>query len=211
MTRLYDISLPIREGMVLYPGNPEVRVEPKDRIADGAVANLTLLSLGSHTGTHVDAARHFIDEGQSVDRLALDRMIGPAIVIRIPDDVTAIDATELRRHDVSAAPRVLLRTRNSAMLDRDHFDTTFAHLTTDGARYLAESGAVLVGIDYLSVEGYGSEDHGAHLALLQREIVILEGADLRDVPAGRYELLCLPIKILGGDGAPARAVLRSLD
>ncbi len=213
MTRFYDITLPIDEGMVIYPGNPEVGVEPVSRISQGDVANVTRLVMGSHTGTHVDAAHHFIDGAQTVDRLPLDRLIGPAVVLRIPDDVTAIDAHELRRHggDGEIAPRVLLQTRNSALLDHDHFDRSFAYLTGDGAEYLADAGALLVGIDYLSIEGYGADDHRTHLTLLEREIVVLEGIDLRRVPPGRYELICLPIKVAGGDGAPARVVLRSLD
>jgi arylformamidase len=211
MARIHDITLPIEEGMILYPGNPQTRVRPHERIADGDDANVTELTLGSHTGTHVDAARHFVDGGQPVDELPLDRLIGPARVARIPDDVTAIGARELRDAGVEGEARVLLRTRNGALLGRDEFSEDFAYLTGEGAAYLVDAGVRLVGIDYLSIEGFDAEEPEAHRTLLEREVVVLEGLDLREVPEGRYELLCLPLRIRGIDGAPMRAVLRTLE
>jgi arylformamidase len=211
MPRFYDITLPMAEGMIIYPDDPGVRFWPHSRVAEGDDANVTALSLGSHTGTHVDAASHFIDGAQTVDQLPLDRLVGPVHVVHLPEAVTAIGADELRDAGIGGAERVLLRTRNAGLLERDSFSKDFAHLTGSGARYLIETGVKLVGIDYLSVEAFDAEEPEAHRVLLEREVVIVEGVDLREVPAGRYELWCLPLKLAGLDGAPVRAVLRTLD
>jgi arylformamidase len=211
MPRLYDITLEIAEDMIVYPGNPETRLRPHERISEGDEANVTAITLGSHTGTHVDAARHFVADGQTVDEIPLERLIGPAAVVSIPDDVTAIGERELREAGVGREKRVLLRTRNGSLLEDATFREDFAHLTPDGAGFLVASGVELVGIDYLSIEAFDAEEPEAHRLLLEREVVVLEGLDLREVPPGRYELLCLPMKIRGLDGAPVRAVLRSLD
>jgi arylformamidase len=210
MRRYYDISMTIREGMITYPGSPPTRVRPHERIAEGDDANVTALSFGSHTGTHVDAAHHFVDGGQTVDALPLERLIGPARVVHIPPRTRAIGPDELSEFDLAGEERVLLRTGNSELLERDDFAERFAHLTGAGARFLAEQGVRLVGIDYLSIEAFDADEPEAHRTLLEREIIVVEGLDLRDVPEGRYELLCLPLRIGGIDGAPARAVLRSL-
>jgi arylformamidase len=211
MARLYDVTLPIAEGMITYPGSPATRVEPHDSIEDGDDANVTTLTFGSHTGTHLDAAHHFIDGGQTVDELPLAVMIGPARVYELPGHVTAIGEHELREAGVQGETRVLLKTRNAALLGRDEFEEDFAYVTGDGAEYLVEQGVRLVGIDYLSVEAFDADDPAAHRTLLEHEVIIVEGLDLRHVPAGRYELLCLPLKVTGIDGAPARVVLRSVD
>jgi arylformamidase len=210
MARLYDITLPIEEGMIAYPGNPETRVRPHSRIADGDDANVTELSFGSHTGTHVDAARHFIEGGQAVDALPLDTLIGEAVVVELPRNITAIGAAELEAAGVAGATRVLLRTRNAELLGQQEFSEDFAYLTGNGAAYLVEQGVRLVALDYLSVEAYDADEPAAHRTLLEKEVIVVEGVDLRDVPAGRYELLCLPLKVKGIDGAPLRAVLREL-
>lgn len=209
MHRYYDISLPVRDGMVTFPDDPDVRVRPHSRIADGEDANVTALELGSHTGTHVDAPSHFFDGARTVDRLDLDRLNGSARVVRIPDEVMAIGESELRAAGIEGETRLLLRTRNGELLDRDGFVEEFVHLTPDGARYLVAAGVELVGIDYLSVEAFDAEEPEAHRVLLEQEVVIVEGVDLRDVPDGRYDLLCLPLRLAGLDGAPVRAVLRA--
>jgi arylformamidase len=209
MPRFYDITLPIQNEMITYPGDPEVWVRPYSRIAEGDDANVTQLAFGSHTGTHLDAASHFIDGGQTVDRIPLERLIGDALVVHLPDEVRAIGAEELRAAGVQGAERVLLRTRGSELLNRTEFSGDFAYLSGGGASYLLDAGVRLVGIDYLSVEDFDAEEPEAHRALLEREVVIVEGLDLRNVPAGRYELFCLPLRIAGIDGAPVRAVLRA--
>jgi arylformamidase len=209
MARMYDITLPIHEGLITYPGSPETRLIPHDRIAHGDPANVTELRFGSHTGTHLDAAHHFIDGGQTVDELPLDILIGPCRVVEIPD-VLAIGAAELRQAGIEGETRVLLKTRNQSLLAREEFVEEFAHVTGDGARYLVETGVRLVAIDYLSIEAFDADEPHAHRTLLEQEVVVVEGVDLREVPAGRYELICLPLRIAGIDGAPLRAVLREM-
>jgi arylformamidase len=209
--RFYDISRPVRDGMIIFPDDPGVRFRAHSSIADGDEANVTKIEFGSHTGTHVDAPLHFLERGAPVDALPLDRLIGLARVAHIPKEVRAIDADRLRAAELDGATRVLLRTRNSDFWAGDEFREDFAYLTGDGARYLVDQGVELVGIDYLSVEEFGAEEMVAHRTLLDREVVVVEGLDLRGVPAGRYELFCLPIKLAGLDGAPARVVLRTID
>jgi arylformamidase len=207
MSRIYDISTPVRSGGVVYPGNPEIRIEAQQAISRGAGANVSAIALGSHTGTHVDAAKHFFDDGETVDRIPLDRLIGPAILIDFADDLMSVGADDLAKHDIGAHIRVLLRTRNSALLGRSDFVKDYTYLAPDGAEYLVQRGVVLVGIDYLSIEQFRSGHHRTHLTLLQNKTVIVEGLDLSEPPAGEYQLICLPVRLAGLDGAPARAVL----
>lgn len=211
MPRFYDLTLPIAEDMITYPGNPPTRVRPHSSIDDGDDANVTELSFGSHAGTHLDAARHFIPGGQTVDDLPLERLIGTARVLHFGDSVTAIGARELLDAGFDGERRILLRTRNAQLLGRDGFEEDFAYLTGDGAELLVEKGVELVGIDYLSIEAFDADTPHAHETLLEREVIVVEGLDLREVPAGEYELICLPLKVAGIDGAPVRAVLRTLD
>ena len=207
MSRIYDVSIPIRPGGVVYPGNPEIRFTPAQSIARGDSANVTAIALGSHTGTHVDAPRHFSDTGETVDCLPLDVLIGPALLIAMPDDVRAIGAAELQRHDLRGQRRVLLRTRNSALQARPDFVSDYTYLAPDGAEWLVQQGVQLVGIDYYSIEQFHSGHHRTHRTLLDHKVIIVEGLRLVDPPAGKYELICLPLKLVGLDGAPARAVL----
>jgi arylformamidase len=207
MSRIIDISLPIAAGGVVYPGNPEIRVEAQQAIARGDGANVSRLDFGSHTGTHVDAAKHFFDDGQTVDAMPLDRMMGPAIVLEFGNDVRAIGERELRGAGLRGHTRVLLKTRNSRLLDRAEFVRDYTYLDGDGADWLVSQGVVCVGIDYFSVEQFHSGHHRAHRALLGAEVAIIEGLYLASVAAGEYELVCLPLRIAGIDGAPARAVL----
>jgi arylformamidase len=205
---IHDISLPISARLTTYPGDPPIEIRPHARIQAGDDANVTRLSFGSHTGTHVDAPHHFLDGGRRVDELALDVLIGPALVAAIPADVTAIGEAELRAAGVEREARVLLQTRNGELPREGEFRTDHAYLTGDGARFLLDAGVRLVGIDYLSVEAFDAPAAEVHRALLARDVIILEGLDLRGVAPGRYELLCLPLRLTGLDGAPARAVLR---
>ncbi|MDQ6690534.1 MAG: cyclase family protein [Gemmatimonadota bacterium] len=207
MTRIYDVSVPIRSGGLVYPGNPEIEVSLQQAVAKGAGANVSSIRFGSHTGTHADAARHFFDDGQSVDRIPLQRLIGPALLLAFPDDLPAVSAADLRGHDLKGHTRILLRTRNSALLSQKEFVRDYTYLAPDGAQYLVDSGVELVGIDYLSIEQFHSGHHQTHRILLERSVVILEGLDLSAPEPGKYELICLPLRIEGCDGAPARAVL----
>lgn len=194
---LLDITVPIRTGMVTYPGDPDVTVERVSSLAAGDVANVSRVAMGLHTGTHVDAPLHFLDGGAGIDQLALDALIGPCDVIALPD----LDSDTVASA-VGAAERVLFHTPNSELWGRDSFADDFLSLDGDGARVLVERGVRLVGVDYLSVG-----DAEAHRTLLGAGVVVVEGLDLRRVEPGPYELICLPLCVVGSDGAPARAVL----
>jgi arylformamidase len=207
VSRIYDISVPIRSGGIVYPGNPEIDITLQQAVAKGAGANVSAIRFGSHTGTHADASRHFFDDGQPVDQIPLDRLIGPALLVSFPDDVRAVGAAELKAHDLRGRKRILLRTRNSALLSQKKFEPDYTYLAPDGAEYLVDKGIELVGIDYLSIEQFHSGHHRTHRTLLAKSVVILEGLDLSVPPPGEYQLICLPLRIEGGDGAPARAVL----
>lgn len=214
--RIYDITVPISiQDTPTYPGDPGIEIKQWAALSEGDVANVTQLSFGAHTATHIDAPAHFIKGAAKIDALPLDAMIGRARVVEISRDVLAIDANELTRHDLSGATRLLFKTRNSEFWAEtgSNFREDFTYIEPDAARILAESGVRLVGMDYLSVEKFRSEQFETHITLLSRNIVIVEGLDLRGVPAGDYELICLPLKIASGtgDGAPARALLRTLD
>jgi arylformamidase len=193
---IFDVSVPIREGMVTYPGDPEVRLERAASIAGGDVVNLTRIDFGLHSGTHVDAPVHFLEGGAGIDAVPLDALVGPCEVVEVPDLVLEF---------VAAAPqaeRLLFKTPNSELWARDEFAEEFARLDGPGARLLVERGTRLVGVDYLSV---GDEE--AHHVLLEAGVVPVEGLDLRAVQPGSYELVCLPLRVVGADGAPARAIL----
>jgi arylformamidase len=207
VSRIYDISVPIRSGGLVYPGNPEIEITLQQAVAKGAGANVSFVRFGSHTGTHADAARHFFDDGQTVDKIPLERLIGPALLLSFSDNVRAVGAADLRKHDLKGRKRILLRTRNSALLSQREFARDYTYLAPDGAQYLVDNGVELVGIDYLSIEQFHSGHHKTHRTLLERSVVILEGLDLSVPAPGEYELICLPLRIEGCDGAPARAVL----
>jgi arylformamidase len=213
--RIYDVSVPISERTPTYPGDPHVEIEQWAAMARGDAANVSMLHIGAHTGTHVDAPAHFIEGAGRVDALPLDVLIGEARVVVMADDVRAIEAKQIASLDLNGATRVLFKTRNSAFWANmaEGFRTDFTYLAPDAARALVELGVRLVGIDYLSVEQFKAEAFETHTSLLSNGLVIVEGLDLREVAAGDYELICLPLKIAGGsgDGAPARAVLRALD
>ena len=211
MPRIIDISVPLVDGGLIYPGNPAIEITPQQSIADGASANVSTIVFGSHSGTHVDAAKHFFDDGQTVDMLPLDRLIGPATVLEFADDVMQIGAQQLDGQPLDGAQRVLLKTRNSALLEQRDFARNYTFLAPDGAELLADKGIELVGIDYLSIEQFRSGHHRTHRTLLERQIVIVEGLQLGGVAPGVYDFICLPLRLAGMDGAPARAVLIERD
>lgn len=208
---IYDITVPIRPGMPIYEGDPAVEIVAWSAMAKGDSANVSFLHFGAHTGTHVDAPAHFIEGARKIDALSLDVLIGPARVIRVPDEVAEIDPDFLAGCDLDQVERVLFHTRNSNFWN-EGFRKDFTHLLPEAAEMLVEMGIKLVGIDYLSIEKFHSGHHRTHLALLSQSVVIVEGLNLSEVPAGDYELICLPLKIAdgAGDGAPARVVLRTL-
>lgn len=205
--RFLDVSVPLAPGIPTYPGNPEFELQPVKRIAEGGSANVSRLVLGTHTGTHVDAPHHFFDGAAAADALPLDLLVGRARVVDIGrrGGITAEDLAQLGlREDL----RVLLKTSNSALWNGSAFREDYTHLTEAGARYLVEQGVKVVGIDYLSIEQFKKPGAPAHRALLSEGVVIIEGLNLADAEPGMYEMYCLPLRIVGGDGAPARVVLK---
>ena len=210
MSTFFDITVAISESTPIYKGDPGVEIKSFKAIASGSTANVSEISFGVHTGTHVDAPNHFIDGAKRVHELDPQKLVGPCRVIGVPDDVVGIEPDHVG--DITGVTRVLFKTRNSQFWSTpaDGFRTDFTYLVPETAKMLVEHGVVLVGIDYLSIEKSGSPGHPVHVTLLEREVVILEGVDLRRVEPGDYELICMPLKYDGatGDGAPARTFLR---
>ena len=207
MPNYYDISVPIADGGAVYPGNPEIRITPQQEIAKGGSSNVSMLSFGSHTGTHVDAPKHMIEGGESVDKLPLDVLMGPAVLVDVGNQVMAVGEKELRLHELKGHKRILIKTRNSSFIREPQFRNDYTYLAPDGAEYLLSLGARLVGVDYFSVEQFHSGHHRTHNVLLGAGVIIVEGLDLSLPAPGPYELRVLPLKLAGLDGAPARAVL----
>lgn len=200
---LIDITVPIRDGMFVYDGDPTVTLTRVKAIEDGQVANISRLDFGVHSGTHIDAPLHFIEGGDAAELLPLEPLLGPAEVIDATSVEGDLDAEALQGLELpEGAERLLFKTPNSSLWNRDSFSQEFVHLDGSGAQYLLDRGVKLVGLDYLSVG-----DPDAHRVLLGGGVVAMEGLDLREVDPGPYRLVCLPLKIVGSDGAPARAVL----
>lgn len=194
----------------VYEGNAPLSFKFILDMRRGDALTLSAFSLGAHSGTHIDAPQHFIADGVSIDKVSLAALVGPARVIQIPDSVQAIDAAELNRHQWKGAERVLFRTRSTSghWMSSAVFHHDFAYVAPDAAQLLADAGVTLVGIDYISAEQYGAAAPRTHRILLGKGIPIVEGLDLSDVPAGDYDLVVLPIKVRGHEGAPARAIVR---
>lgn len=210
--KFFDVTVAVSEAVPIYAGDPTVKIDAVHSIEKGDPANVSKMCFGVHTGTHVDAPNHFIEGRRRVDQLDLEKLIGKCRVVELEDSITEIMPEHLG--DLVGVERILFKTKNSAFWSEPEkgFRTDFAYITPEAARVLAGNGLKLVGIDYLSVEKFGSTDFATHHTLLEKEIVIIEGVDLREVPPGEYEIICLPIKYIGGggDGAPARTILRSL-
>ncbi len=207
----YDITLTINPAMPVWPGDPQVTLERVSKIEEGANANVSQMSMSVHTGTHMDAPVHFLPGAKSIDTLPLDTLIGPAQVIRLPDNIATITAEVLEKAGIGeGVERLLIKTRNSAYWanPKDAFKPDFLAVEADGAAYLVKRGVKLVGIDYLSIAPF-KRSRPTHEILLKAGMVILEGADLSAVAPGFYQLICLPLKLGGSDGSPARAVLIS--
>jgi arylformamidase len=205
---IYDISVSIHNDMHVWPSDPKVRLEQqRHQSRDGSHAiRVTSIQCGNHTGTHLDAPSHMLDGGTTLSDIPLDRLVGPSQVVDIPG-VATVGRTNLENRIRDGLERVLLKTDNSRHWSDSDFYEDFTGLTPDGAEYLVELGVRLVGIDYLSIERYGSLDHATHFVLLRESVVILEGLNLEDVPAGEYQLVALPLKLDRADGAPLRAIL----
>ena len=208
--KLYDVTVPVFEGMPTWPKDPGVSLQPARSIARGDEANVTRLEMGAHTGTHMDAPFHFEPNGNGIDQIPLEVLIGPCRVFDLTNIPGHIDRAALEKCDLRGVTRALFKTKNSrhwAHGDRE-FDKGFIAIVADGAEYLVARGVRFVGVDYLSVEPYGSQEHPVHHTLLRANVAIVEGLNLTDVSAGDYELMALPVKLRGADGAPARVILR---
>lgn len=203
-----DISVNVREGMPLWPDDPGLHL---DRVMDqnkGDVCTLTRANMSAHTGTHMDAPLHFVPNSKTIEQMPIEATVGPARVIHIKDR-TAIHREELLPYGIREGERILFRTRNS---ERDWqnfpFDEEFVYIARDGADHLAECGVRSVGVDYLSVGGFRVDSVETHVALLGKGIWVMEGLRLAEIEPGNYDLVCLPLKWVGCEGAPARAILR---
>jgi arylformamidase len=206
---IYDISLTISPSLPTWPGDPPLELQQIESMDQGASANVTRLSAAVHLGTHVDAPHHFINDGRTVEALPLDVLTGPCYVLQLPDGIEAITAEVLDRTEITGdMERVLFGTRNSHWWARGEtqFQTDFVAITEDGAEWLVERGVKLVGVDYLSVAPY-QDSVPTHTVLLKAGVVVVEGLNLAQIVRGFYDLYCLPLKIAGADGAPARAIL----
>ncbi len=207
--KIYDISLPISPALPVWPGDPPVVLERVSSMDAGAHDNISRLACSVHTGTHVDAPHHFLNDGRTVDTLSLDILTGPVQVLQVPDQVGLVTADILEQSGFrSGTLRLLIKTRNSSIWERQpaKFVTDFVGLSEDGAEWLLHNGVKLVGIDYLSIAPY-KQSIPIHCRLLEPGTIILEGLDLHAVPPGFYTLYCLPLNLVGSDGAPARAIL----
>jgi arylformamidase len=205
----YDVTLTISPDMPVWPGDPSVDLKLVKKIADGANANVSHINMGVHTGTHVDAPFHFLDGGKTIEELPLSILVGRAYVLHLPNSVRMITPEILQNANIPPRTRrVLLRTRNSTLWGKKNlpFQEDFVAIDEEASEYLVKRGVKLVGVDYLSVAPFKNSGP-THRALLSAGIVIVEGLDLSKVSQGRYNFHCLPLKLAGSDGAPARVIL----
>lgn len=207
--KMYDITVPISNTMPVWPGDPQVLVERTKSIGKGNSCNLTSIAMGVHCGTHIDAPLHFIDRGGAVDAIPLEVLNGPCRVVE-SEAKPLIEKRHIEKLGLGGCQRILFKTENSELW-KNHaasFNEGFTALGLSAAEYLVEIGVSLVGIDYLSIESFHAEkEHPVHKMLLKNNVVILESVDLSGVQPGEYELVCLPLKIAGAEGAPVRAIL----
>jgi arylformamidase len=207
-----DVTAPLDPATTpVYEGDAPMKFDFLKDMRRGDPLSLSVYSLGAHSGTHVDAPMHFIADGAAVDKVSLEPLMGPARVIVIADSVQAIDAAELERHPWKGSERILFKTRSSSggWMESPTFHRDFAYVAPDAAQLLVDADVKLVGIDYISAEQFGAKAPLTHRTLLGKGIPVIEGLDLRQTRAGEFDLIVLPIKVRGHDGAPARALLRA--
>jgi len=203
MARIIDISLPLSPTSIVYPNNPSV-VFQSQKTQSNVITEITF---GSHSGTHIDAPSHAIPEGVSIDELPLHTFYGKARVLDVSGSQERITVSDLEVKNIQQGERVLLKTTNSSR-GYEEFFPDFVFLSPEGAEYLASKDVLLVGIDSLSIKQKGNPDNSSHTLLLSKNIPILEGLDLSLAPEGEYELFCFPLKFIGIDGSPVRALLK---
>jgi arylformamidase len=206
--KIHDISIPISPHMPVYPGDPKVSIEPMLQISQGDNANVSRLSMGDHTGTHLDPPVHFVPGGKTVDQLDLAVLYGPARVVDLTHVASAITPQDLESLRLPKDTiRLLFKTRNSRLWEQRAFDKDYVGVSWEAAQWLVDHAIRLVGIDYLSVELYDAIQPNTHRTLLGAGVIVVEGLNLKEIPAGDYVLACFPLKIQNGDGGPLRAVL----
>ncbi|MBF0517339.1 MAG: cyclase family protein [Nitrospirae bacterium] len=203
-----DISLDIKNGMLTWPGDPEFSLKALHSIDNGDMLNLSHISMTSHTGTHMDAPLHWLRDGKSIDEMPISVTAGPALVIEVQDK-ESIKAAELEPYGLKKGQRILFKTCNSTNHTKK-FTEDYVYISVEAARLLAQTGVLMAGIDALSIGGFHADGQLIHTTLLEAGVWIIEGLDLSAVSPGQYELMCLPLKLIGCDGAPSRAVLRKL-
>jgi arylformamidase len=205
---LYDVTLPLCEGMMVFPGDPPFTMSPAFRTTRGDDFNLSVFTMNTHTGTHIDPPAHYLDGGPTVDLISPEVLIGPGMVLDLRGKAR-IDRKALESFGPPDYTRVFFKTDNGPRLLEPEFYEDYVHLTEDGSAFLIDVGVRMVGIDYLSIESFDSPGAPVHRALLKAGIVVVEGLNLMDVPPGPCRIYCLPLKILGGDGAPARVIIET--
>lgn len=203
-SQIIDISLPLTTGTIVYPGNPAIEMEEIKSETSGSV--LTKITFGTHTGTHIDSQKHVVDGGKGMDSIPLETFIGECRIIDCTGEEDSVKVEILQKNSIQKGERILLKTKNSDRGFEEFYDD-YVFLSPEASNYLADTGVVLVGIDYLSVKQRGSKDNTPHTYLLEKNIPIIEGIDLSKAEAGEYDLVILPLKFMNIDGAPARAVL----
>jgi arylformamidase len=209
-----DVTVPLKEGMAIWPGDVTIKIERRRSMDRGDAANNSAISLGVHTGTHMDAPKHFIKDGKSIDKLPLETSVGPARVIEIKDKIS-IKPEELKQHNIKKGERILFKTVNSPRCwQTDAFVNDFVFVTRDAAQFLVDAGVILVGVDYLSVGSPMDPDKAmrpdTHQILLGAGLYLIEGLNLTAVKAGDYNLICLPLKLMDAEGSPVRAILQPI-
>ncbi len=207
MPTIFDVTVPLAPGLPVYPGDPPFEIEALQRAGTDAFS-LSRMSMATHTGTHVDAPAHFVPGGATIDALPPEILLGKTRVVEILAR-ERIDRADLEAQDLRDDLRILLKTRMSGLMLKPEYQEDHLYLSEDAAAYLAQAGLKLVGFDYLSIDRHGASDFPAHHALLGAGVVIVEGLDLSEVEPGEYDMTCLPLRVAGGDGAPARVILKS--
>jgi arylformamidase len=206
----FDVTLPLTPDLPVWPGEDDVSVEPLSRITQGDSTNVTSLKFTSHVGTHVDASWHFIDDGEKLNDLPIDRWIGPCLVVSIPDDAKRIEVAHLEAAEIpEGTERLIFRTSNSAhwIPGKLSFEEDYVAVAPEAAKWIVDHGIRLVGIDYLSIELFDDSANETHRTLLGNGVLVIEGLNLAGIDPGPYQLICLPLRLAAGDGAPARVVL----
>jgi len=204
----YDVTLTISQDLLVYPGDPKVKIEQTLSISKGDTSNVSLISFGSHTGTHIDAPKHFYDKGKTVDEIDMNRLIGLVKVFEIMDK-TIIDVEDVKNLNIKRGDRILFKTQNSKYLKEKEFNSEFVYLSSKAAKYIVNKGVITIGVDYFSIDNFKSEEFPVHNFLLGNDILIIEGLQLSEVKVGEYFMVALPLKIEGGDGSPTRVILTS--